>query len=97
MTFFDNIYKLEAGYRILLKNGKFEKIKYWDVASYINSVSSDSNNSIQLNFEKLLKKAMELRNVSDVPISVALSGGLSLIHISEPTRQAEMSYGVVRM
>lgn len=77
-TIFDNIHKLEPGHYIRFKDDKIYKNKYWDVDSiFINSeVIKEDKNEIILELEKVLKKTVESRMLSDVPLGAFLSGGV---------------------
>jgi asparagine synthase (glutamine-hydrolysing) len=75
-TFFKNIFKLEAGTYIEHNKQGSTKKTYWDIASFLNEKSSDSFEEAIPKTESLLKNSMVYRNISDVPISLALSGGL---------------------
>lgn len=76
-TFYKGIYKLEAGYycEISTKH-KLEKTQYWNISDFINKENSTSSNEAYISTNKLLEDSMYHRNVADVPISIALSGGL---------------------
>ena len=75
-TFFKNISKIEAGYYYEVSSAEIEKHKYWDIADYLNKENICSFDEAKLKTEELLETAMKYRNVADVPISIALSGGL---------------------
>lgn len=75
-TFFKNVSKIEAGYYYEISVEGMSKHKYWDIADYLNQENSCSYNEAKEQTEKLLERAMKYRNVADVPISIALSGGL---------------------
>jgi len=78
-TGFKNIYKLEAGHYLKFKNGKMNIKKYWDI------LPSESPMSYQDAFEHLdylLKDAIALQMISDVPVGSLLSGGLDSSIIS---------------
>lgn len=75
-TFFNGISKLEPGHYIHITQDKIETFKYWDIADSLNTVSTDTEEKATLATEDLLEKSMKYRNVSDGPISFALSGGL---------------------
>lgn len=76
-TFFKGVSKLEMGcYLEIDINNKITSKKYWDISDYINSEVDDSEEQVLEKTERLLDKSMEYRNISDVPISLALSGGL---------------------
>ncbi len=75
-TFYKNVSKLESGHYLEVNESKVNKIKYWDVADYLNTSISDTLEMATNITKGLLEKSMAYRNVSDVPVSVALSGGL---------------------
>lgn len=75
-TFFKNVQKIEAGYYYEIDKKGVRKYKYWDIADYLNKENDCSFAEAKQETEKLLEKAMRYRNVADVPISIALSGGL---------------------
>ena len=76
-TFFENIEKLEMGHYLKIdKDSSYTIHKYWDISDFINKTSDISLADATMGFEKLLERSMKLRNVSDVPLSIALSGGL---------------------
>jgi asparagine synthase (glutamine-hydrolysing) len=75
-TFFENVYKIPAGHYMEITSQGTKLNKYWDIAEYLNINCKDSMNEVISNTKSLLDKSMEYRNVSDVPIAVALSGGL---------------------
>ena len=75
-TFFKNIKKLELGHYLIDDNSKIAIKKYWDISDYINKTNETSVAEATSSFENLLERSMKLRNVSDVPVSIALSGGL---------------------
>ena len=76
-TFFENIEKLELGHYLKIdKDSSYTIHKYWDISDFINKTSDISLADATMGFEKLLERSMKLRNVSDVPVSIALSGGL---------------------
>ncbi len=73
-TVFENIYKLNAGSFILIKDNKFKICKYWDY-----DFSKKSNISFEESAKILRKKITETINLhlnSDVPLGLYLSGGL---------------------
>jgi len=75
-TFFKNIKKVKAGYYNEISLDSFKEFQYWNIADYINNVENCNFDEAYLKTQELLEKSMEYRNVSDVPISIALSGGL---------------------
>jgi len=74
MTMFDGICKLPPSSFAVLKNGKFEIKKYWDVgaAEYFQK----SKKEITEELRKKIFEAVERQLVSDRPLGVYLSGGI---------------------
>ncbi len=69
-TIFNQIFKLEPAHYLIVKDGKIiEKKRYWNPNFSVKHIKPS-----QLN--KLLKDAVNIRTVGDVPISVLLSGGV---------------------
>jgi asparagine synthase (glutamine-hydrolysing) len=75
-TFYKNVFKLEAGYYLEINKLETQKVKYWDIADYINTTSTDTYDEAVIKTEDILDKSMQYRNIADVKVSVALSGGL---------------------
>ena len=75
-TFFKNVKKIQAGHYIEISENNFCETKYWDIAKFINKPLNTNFKNASKKTDLLLKKSMEYRNVSDVPISIALSGGI---------------------
>lgn len=75
-TFYKNIHKLEPGFYLEISKENINKVKYWDIADYLNQETNVSYKNASQVTETLLAKSMQYRNISDVPIAVALSGGL---------------------
>lgn len=72
-SYYENIYKLEAG-RILVFNGDSINIsKYWDLPTKILDISyEDALNKT----EELIKSSIKYRLLSDVEVGAFLSGGV---------------------
>ncbi|MCB9263176.1 MAG: asparagine synthase (glutamine-hydrolyzing) [Flavobacteriales bacterium] len=75
-TFYQNIYKLEAGMYMTISKYGTSKHQYWNVSDYLNKISRLDEQDIISKTEELIDSSMTYRNVSDAPISFALSGGL---------------------
>ncbi|OXX57925.1 asparagine synthetase B family protein, partial [Vibrio sp. V10_P2A27P122] len=67
---------IEAGHYMEVSKNDIKTVKYWDVADYLNKISHDDYVTSIDNSKRLLEESMVHRSVSDVPISIALSGGL---------------------
>jgi len=73
LSIIENIYKLPAGYYLKFENNKLTIEKYWDVS--LKSIKiSEADAEIEL--IRLLKKSLEYRLISDVPLGIFLSGGI---------------------
>jgi asparagine synthase (glutamine-hydrolysing) len=77
-TMFKNIYKVEAGTILKIdKSGQICKTRYWNPANFLNKPLRDGNeDEIIKTTEDLLKEAISLRLISDVPLSATFSGGV---------------------
>ncbi len=73
-TFFRDIELLEAGYYLIIKDGKVVKRQYWDVVDYEKYEYNDDK-LIDM-FAELLEDSVKLRLMSDVPVGSYLSGGI---------------------
>jgi asparagine synthase (glutamine-hydrolysing) len=75
-TLFNNIYKVPAGSYLYLRKGKTQQINtYWkpDLNSKFERINE---REAELRFIELIRKSVEKRMVSDVPIGAFLSGGV---------------------
>lgn len=72
-TFFKNIFELLPGHYAIVKNGKLEINKYWDLET--KSVSDTLEESIYI-IKELVTDSLNRQIISDVPVCSMLSGGL---------------------
>ncbi len=72
-TIFENVFKLEQGHYIFLKEGTFEKQKYWEL-NY--SPKFNSERKVIYHLRRILEDSVKRRLISDVPIGAFLSGGV---------------------
>lgn len=75
-SFYQGINKVEAGHYLEISNGELIKKQYWNLSDYLNTEGNLSYDEAVAESKKLLEASMVHRNVADVPISIALSGGL---------------------
>lgn len=73
-TIFEGISKLEAGSYLTLENGEIHTKRYWDL-NFSDKSRLPLSKTIEA-VDGLLRKAVEKRLVSDVPLGVFLSGGI---------------------
>lgn len=74
-TIFKNIYKLEPGYYLLIKNGVVKKYQYWDV-QFKRDLENISGKEAAKKLDYLLEESVKKRLEADVPLGVFLSGGV---------------------
>lgn len=78
-SIFKKIYKLPAGFLLIYKEGRIQIKKYWDVKPPTlphEKISKTTLPSLMDRLYSLLKEAVELRLISDVPLGAFLSGGI---------------------
>ena len=73
-SIFKDIYKLEAGCRLLVKDGTNSIARYWDMdfTRGKDFILKDAEERLR----ELLKESVRKRLISDVPLGVFLSGGI---------------------
>ncbi len=72
-TIFKGVRKLPPGHRLVFQNGGLTLEQYWDVLT--RTVFIDEKNSVE-QLTELIKDAVRMRLVSDVPLGAFLSGGI---------------------
>jgi asparagine synthase (glutamine-hydrolysing) len=76
-TLFAGINKLPGGtWMRVSANGQSKQVRYWDVLDHTQSLSGLGEDEIAERLLAELKRAVDLRKVSDVPVGVFLSGGI---------------------
>ncbi len=76
LSIYKDIFKLEAGHYLLLRDGKISKHCYWNFAEKFLPKNKQQPEAIQQEIVHLLTKAVERRLISDVPVGAFLSGGV---------------------
>jgi len=74
-TFFENIYRLEGGWCLRIKDRTLTKRKYWDIEPSC-CAAPDDEKGLTERFYGLFEDAVRLRLRSDMDVGIALSGGL---------------------
>ncbi len=74
-TLFRNICKLEPGHFLLVRDGKIQIRRYWDLDFPHTDVDS-STSDLEQELVQLLDETVQLHMISDVPVGFLLSGGV---------------------
>jgi asparagine synthase (glutamine-hydrolysing) len=74
-TLLDGVFKLEPGHFLLVKDGSVHATEYWDVLSAGQTTQPNERDSLD-QLRHTLDTAVAGALVSDVPVSLMLSGGL---------------------
>jgi len=72
-TLFKNIFKLQPGHYMTVRNGEVRTTEYWDLA--FRKISSSFEEATE-ELDNLLSRAVRDHMISDVPVGVLLSGGV---------------------
>src|SRR5208282_3093895 len=74
-TLFRNFFKLEPGHWLLVKDGKIQIQRYWDI-DFQPTDDHLSTQTLERQVVDLLDEAVQLHMISDVPVGFLLSGGV---------------------
>jgi asparagine synthase (glutamine-hydrolysing) len=74
-TLFKDIYKLEPGHYLIIKNGRVTDSKYWDLR-FERDPSWKSFGQAAEALHELFTKTVKDHMISDVPVGILLSGGV---------------------
>ena len=77
-TIFENVYKLEPGALLTYRDGQIEKKDYWDLTERYHNMNADpvkGYEEAKAGLKELLRRSVEMRMISDVPLGSFLSGG----------------------
>lgn len=75
-SFYSNVSKVKAGHITEVSATGIKSWCYWNISDSLNTVSHDDEETALNRTEHLLERSMYYRNVADVPVSLALSGGI---------------------
>jgi len=89
-TIFRKIHKLLPGHRLIYENGEIKIERYWDVV-FEPDEPARSENDYAAEILCLLREAVRMRLISDVPLGVFLSGGLDSSTITSLMKEIEAS------
>jgi asparagine synthase (glutamine-hydrolysing) len=75
-TFFENIYELGPGQKLVVQNGEVAIDQYWELPPQIAPNTAVPEKQYVERLRELLEDAVRVRLVSDVPLGAFLSGGV---------------------
>jgi len=73
LSVFQGILKLPPGHLLTLEKGKTSLKQYWNLPTYVHHKSEEELTEV---FYDLMKDAVKIRLISDVPLGAFLSGGV---------------------
>ncbi len=94
LTIFKNVYKLNPGHSLILKDGQISIKKYWEIDHSVDSELSAGDrprltDDLKQQLQSSLGRAVKDRMVADVPLGAFLSGGIdSSIIVALMARQS---------
>lgn len=96
-TMFRSVYKVEAGTALKIdKNGQILKLRYWDPANFLNNpLENEKIEEVIEKTEVLLKEAVALRMISDVPLGLTFSGGVDSSLIASLMKQQKNNLSAI--
>ena len=74
-TLLRNLFKLEPGHALVVKNGQLKAWRYWDL-EFSGEENRHSSRELEHQLVDLLDETVQLHMISDVPIGFLLSGGV---------------------
>lgn len=74
-TLLRNVFKLEPGHVLTVRDGEVQIRCYWDL-DFPGADSRHSSNDLEQQLVELLDETVQLHMISDVPVGFLLSGGL---------------------
>jgi asparagine synthase (glutamine-hydrolysing) len=74
-TLFRDIYKLEPGHYMTVRNGRVIDREYWDLAFRVSNHWTKIAEAVEA-LQELLSRTVKDHMISDVPVGVLLSGGV---------------------
>src|SRR5579864_805110 len=73
-TVFREVYKLPPGNWLEFREGRISVQQYWDLPTFASRETSEEESLLEM--ETVLKDAVRMRLISDVPLGALLSGGV---------------------
>lgn len=75
-TFFKDIFQLEPSHNIVICNNEIKINKYWNTTINDKYEKNKNPKEVEGKFYSLFESSVKLRHRADVPVGIALSGGL---------------------
>lgn len=102
-SIYENVYKLEPGSVLRFQEGRIQTRRYWSVRETYEGASKfpvENYGEAKEQLKELLKRAVSLRMIADVPVGIFLSGGydsslvtaLAQEHAAEPVRTFSIGF-----
>ena len=95
-TFFKNVYRLEPGYSLTLKDNKIIKDKFYSIE--FNEKHQKYEDSV-LEIDKVMKDSVEHHMLSDVEVGSFLSSGIDssyLVSLAKPNKTYTVGYDIAQ-
>ena len=73
ITIYEDVFKLPPGHRLVLEGGRLEVSQFWDIP--LQPVGQNEDECAEI-LADLMKEAVGMRLISDVPLGAFLSGGI---------------------
>ena len=76
-TILKEVFCLEPGYSLKIKNNKIKKFQFWKLEDFVKNKNYNSQDKLLKKIDLLLNKIVKnYKNQADVPIALLLSGGI---------------------
>lgn len=93
-TFFKNVYRLEPGYSLTIKDGKIEKNRFYKIE--FNEKKEDYQKSVD-KIAEIMKDSVNHHMLSDVEVGSFLSSGIDssyLVSLAKPSKTYTVGYDI---
>jgi asparagine synthase (glutamine-hydrolysing) len=87
-TIISGVRSLRPGHYALVEQGAIDEKRYWTIPQSHSPLSPPKDKEVQEHLHSLLQEATALRMISDVPVSIFLSGGIDSSALAALVRQS---------
>jgi asparagine synthase (glutamine-hydrolysing) len=87
-TIISGVRSLRPGHYALVEQGAIDEKRYWTIPQSHSPLSPPKDKEVQQHLHSLLQEATALRMISDVPVSIFLSGGIDSSALAALVRQS---------